>query len=403
MIGGPQGPKALLDSVLVATRNGDLAALRDLKQAFVSTEENVRKCVDEAGNTLTHLALGKDSATLQFVVDELKADVNATNLLGHSALHEAVRNNYLSCCELLLRRGANQSVSSATLSTPFHTAAACGSVECMKLLVDNSSNKTAAVNEADRNKCTALHKCAYDGDVRVTKWLIDNGAVVDAKDIHDTTPLIVATKMGREDVVSLLLENGANANQKDSHGNRCVHYCASRCLPKILRRLIGAEATVNVQNDEFNNPLHLAAMNQRADSFEWETLVIDLIRNGCDLRQENASGKIPEAYVGRSLKSLFTKDEVRRRQEADKLRERTVAEKKRADDEERLQLVIEARAAQQAKEQRLREEEERRHREAEERHRAEDDARQRVEEAAEQRRIEEEELRKAKAKAAKGK
>jgi hypothetical protein len=292
-------------------------------------------------------------------------------------------------------------VSSDTLSTPFHTAAACSSVECMELILKHSSNKVAAVNEADRNKSTALHKCAYDGDVGVARWLLSHGAVVDARDIHDTTPLLVETKMGRDDMVALLIAAGANVNQKDSHGNRCVHYCASRCLPKILQRLIAAEATVNVQNDEFNNPLHLAAMNQRADSYEWEDLVVELIRNGCDLRQENASAKIPESYIGRALKSLFTKDEVRRRQEVARVKDRAETEKKREDAEVRAQLVADARAAYAMQEQRLRDEDERRHREAEDRHRAEDDARQRIEEILEQRRIEEEEARRAKAKGAK--
>lgn len=402
-IGGPQGPKALLDSVLSAVQRGDVDTLRELKQAFLSIDENVRKCMDPSGNTIAHLALGKDVSTLRFVAEELKADINAVNLLGRTPLHEAVRSNFLSCCEYLLENKARDDVSSTTLSTPFHTAASCGSVECLELLLKFSEDPKMKVNEADKNKCTALHKCAYDGDVRVSQWLLQHGAIVDAKDVHDTTPLLVAVKMGREDIVDLLLKHNADPNQKDSHGNRAVHYCASRCLPKILKRLVKAGAQVTVQNDEFNNPLHLAAINQRADSNEWENLVVDLVRYGCDLKQENASAKVAEAYVGRSLKPLFTHDEVRRRQEAEVLRQREQAEKKQVDAETRAQLIAERRAQLLAKEQRLKEEEERKHREADDRHRAEDDARTRVEELLEAKRAEEEEAKRAKAKAAKGK
>jgi ankyrin repeat protein len=402
-IGGPQGPKALLDRVLAAVTLNDVATLRELKQPFLSIEENVAKCLDSSGNTLVHLSLGKDTATLKFVVEEFGADINVQNLFGRTPLHECVRNNFLTCCAYLLEQGADDSVSSSTLSTPFHTAAACGSLECLELLLKHSKNANQKVNEVDKNKCTALHKCAYDGDLRVTQWLLDHGASVDAKDHHETTPLLVAVKMGREDVVEMLLGKGADFNQRDGKGNRAVHYCASRCLPRILERLVKAGATVAVQNDEFNNPLHLAGLNQRADSNEWEQLVVDLVRYGCDLKQENAAGKIPEALVGRALKPLFSQDEVKRRQEIDAAKSRSQTEKQKSDQELRAQLIAERRAQLQAKELKVKEEEERRHREAEERNRAEDDARTRVEELLEQKRQEEEEAKRAKAKAAKGK
>lgn len=402
-IGGLQGPKALLDSVLSAVTRGDVHTLRDLKGPFLSIGENVEKCTDSSGNTIVHLALNKDPSTLAFVVEEYGADINVTNLLGRTPLHEAVRSNFSACCRYLLEHKADQMVSSTTLSTPFHTAASCGSVECLELLVQFSEDKKAKVNEADKNKCTALHKCAYDGDVRVSKWLLKNGAVVDAKDVHDTTPLLVAVKMGREDIVDLLIEHHADVNQKDSHNNRAVHYCASRCLPRILKKLVQSGASVAVQNEEFNNPLHLAAINQRGDSNEWENLVVDLVRFGCDLKQENASSKVPEAYVGRALKHLFTHDEVRRRQETDAARQKGIAEKKKSESDARAELIAEKRAQLAAKELKIKEEEERRHREAEDRHRAEEDARTRVEELLEAKRLEEEEARRAKAKAAKGK
>lgn len=402
-IGGSQGPKALLDSVLSAVERGDIHTLKELKGPFLSIPENVPKCTDTAGNSIVHMALGKDAGTLRFVVEELGADINATNLLGRTPLHEAVRNNFLSCCEFLLEMKADQMVSSTTLSTAFHTAAACGSVECLELLLRFSDNPKQKVNESDKNKCTALHKCAYDGDVRVSRWLLEHGASVDARDVHETTPLLVAVKMGREDIVKLLIHHGADVNQKDSHGNRSVHYCASRCLPKILKILVQNGAMVNVQNDEFNNPLHLAAIHQRSDSNEWENLVVDLVRCGCDLKQENASLKTPDAYVGRSLKYLFTQEEVKRREESELQKKRSVQEKQLSESEARAQLIAERRAQLLQKEQRSKEEEERKHREAEDRHRAEDDARSRVEELLEAKRHEEEEARRAKAKAAKGK
>ncbi|KEG15502.1 ankyrin repeat protein [Trypanosoma grayi] len=393
-LGGPQGPKDLLDAVREAVVKGDMDTLARLRRDFLSVAENVSKCVDETGNTLVHLSLGKDTTILAFTVKELAGNVNAPNFQGRTPLHEAVRNNYVECCEALLDYGADDTVQAATLSTPFHTAAACGSVECMEILLKRSPDPTAKVNELDRSKCSALHKSASDGDVRVCQWLVEHGAVVDQRDINDTTPLLMAVKMGKQEAAEYLIRQGACCDHHDVQGNRPVHFCAIRCDYKILKLLIDAKASVNVQNDEFNNPLHLAAIHQRPNSKEWEDLIALLLDAGCDPTVENASRKKPVDYVGRNLKKVFSREEadVRRQLKAQKQRE----------EEEEIQKMLELRCTwrnsvlnnlDKAKKTQ-KEEADRLHREAEERLRAEDDARILLEEAMERQRYQEEEKKK---------
>lgn len=317
VVGGPQGPKALLDNVRLAVVAGDLDTLQRLSHDFLAIDDNVAKCIDENGNSITHLAVGKDTRTLHYVINELRADVNATNFQGRTPLHEAVTGNHVGCCEVLLASGANDTVQSATLSTPFHTAAACGSVQCMEVLLRHSDDPAAKVNELDKSKSSALHKCAFDGDVRVSRWLVEHGAVVDACDSDGVTPLLVAVKMGQHAVTQYLLEQGANPNKKDRQGNTCVHFCAIRCDTTILQMLLKAGVNLCVQNEDYNNPLHVAAMHPRPDSKEWEDLIALLVHHGCSLTQDNASHKIPTDYVGRNLKRLFGKDEVSRRRAAE--------------------------------------------------------------------------------------
>ncbi|AAZ12019.1 Ankyrin repeats (3 copies), putative [Trypanosoma equiperdum] len=393
-IGGLQGSKDLLDAVRAAVVRGDLDALASLKGDFLVIKENIVKCVDGSGNTLVHLALGKNTTMLEFVVKELTGDVNAPNFQGRTPLHEAVRNNYVECCEALLDYGADVGAQSATLSTPFHTAAACGSVECMEVLLKRSDNPKNKVNELDRNKCSALHKSASDGDVRVSKWLVEHGAEVDQKDADDTTPLLMAVKMGKPDVAEYLIKQDANRDQADSHGNRPVHYCAIRCDYKILKILIDAGATVNVQNNDLNNPLHLAAIHQRPNSREWEDLIELLLDSGCDPAVENASRKKPADYVGRSFKKFFS-NEV-------SVERRRLEKKKMQEEEEEFKTMLEMRNTWRANivadlekvKRRQKEELDRLHRETEERHRAEDDARMLLEEAIERKRYQEEQRKK---------
>ncbi|KAL7696566.1 Ankyrin repeats (3 copies)/Ankyrin repeats (many copies)/Ankyrin repeat [Lotmaria passim] len=313
VIGGPQGPKALLDAVREAVRDGNLDALNRLSKDFLAINDNVTKCRDENGNTVVHLALDKNPATLEYVIQALHADVNVTNAQGRTPLHEAVTHNYVECCELLLEHGADDTIQSATQSTPFHTAAACGSVECMEVILHHSDTPAEKVNELDRQRSSALHKCAYDGDVRVCRWLVEHGAAIDVADSANATPLLVAVKMGQTAVVEYLLKQGADYNRQDQQGNSGLHFCAVRCDLPVAQLLLAARANPRLLNAELNSPLHIAAQNARPDSPAWEQLVGLLLVAGCDPLQLNASKKKPSDYVCRSLKRVFTKEAVEQR------------------------------------------------------------------------------------------
>lgn len=396
-IGGPQGPKALLDAVRAAVKAGNIDALNRMAKDFLSIDQNVDKCIDENGNSIVHLALDKRTETLQYVINELNGDVNATNFQGRTPLHEAVTENLVECCEMLLEHGADDAIQSATLSTPFHTAAACGSVECMEVLLRHSEAPEEKVNELDKNRSSALHKCAFDGDVRVSRWLVEHGAEVDARDNMGVTPLLVAVKMGQKDVTKYLLEQKADCNKADLQGNCGVHFCAIRCDPTILKMLLDAGANSQVQNVELNNPLHVAAQHQRPDSKEWEELIAVLLFAGCDPNQENVSRKKATDYVGRGLKKMFSLQEVKRLKEKEMelakemeqdmerlILQRTTWRKKV---EENVMKRLDMEAA----------EEERLLREREELQQQEDDARMAMEEQEEAKRFLEEEIRKKRA------
>lgn len=314
VLGGPQGPKSLLDAVRQAVREGNLDTLSRLSKEFLAVNDNVEKCRDENGNTILHLALDKNPTTLEYVIDTLHANINATNAQGRTPLHEAVTRDLVASCQLLLDNGADDTIQSTTQSTPFHTAAACGSVDCMEVILRHSDKPEVKVNELDRQRSSALHKCAFDGDVRVSRWLVDHGASIDVADATDATPLLIAVKMGQTEVVEFLLSKGADCNRQDRQGNSGLHYCAVRCDVGVARLLLAAGAKPRLVNEEFNSPLHIVAQHARPDSGVWEEMVGLLLMAGCDPQQVNASNKKPSDYVSRGLKKIFTKEDVERRQ-----------------------------------------------------------------------------------------
>lgn len=69
-------------------------------------------------------------------------------------------------------------------------------------------------NHMNWHRTTLLHDMAWEGDVRKAVLLLDHGADIDAVDDEfRSTPLGIAARWGRREVVKLLLDRGADRNR----------------------------------------------------------------------------------------------------------------------------------------------------------------------------------------------
>ena len=68
-------------------------------------------------------------------------------------------------------------------------------------------------------KPATLQTAVAQGDLTQTAALLDQGAVIDARDEAGRTPLMLAVTEGRLEIVRLLLARGANPNVADNTGN----------------------------------------------------------------------------------------------------------------------------------------------------------------------------------------
>ena len=87
--------------------------------------------------------------------------------------------------------------------------------------MSESLENTKDIDAVDENGWTALHRAAEKGDVYEVERLLGAGAVVDARSAaHSlfTTPLIIAIRYERFDVMRLLLDRGADIDACDGLG-----------------------------------------------------------------------------------------------------------------------------------------------------------------------------------------
>ena len=122
-------------------------------------------------------------------------------------------------------------------------AAAYGSLEAMKILLDAGAD----VNAANDFHATALLWCARDGNK--ARFLIDHGADVNAQSKQGRTPLMLASVHdGGSDIVALMLAKGADVKAKDSRGDTALSLAAEVGDLRIMRLLLAKGADLESRN-----------------------------------------------------------------------------------------------------------------------------------------------------------
>jgi ankyrin repeat protein len=149
-----------------------------------------------------------DLAAVRRLIAE-KADVNAAQGDGMTALHWAAERGDLSIATVLLRAKADvKVVTRIGKYTPLHVASRTGSAGIVVALLKSGSDP----NVLTETGATALHFAAASGSVESINALIDMKADVNARESQwGQTPLVFAAAADRGDVIRALLKRGADA------------------------------------------------------------------------------------------------------------------------------------------------------------------------------------------------
>ncbi|XP_022719951.1 uncharacterized protein LOC111277800 [Durio zibethinus] len=204
------------------------------------------------------------------------ANVDALTKDGNTALHLAVENRRKDCTRLLLANGAKPDVrNTRDGDTPLHVAAGSGDEKMVKLLLQKGANKDI------RNK---TGKIAYDvaaeyghmrlfdalklgdslclaarkGEVRTIQRLIENGAVINARDQHGWTALHRASFKGKIDAVRMLIDKGIDVDSKDEDGYTALHCAVESGHTEVVELLIKKGADVEARTNKGVTALQIA-------------------------------------------------------------------------------------------------------------------------------------------------
>jgi ankyrin repeat protein len=169
-----------------------------------------------ARSDVADAAMRGDRAAIQKLLAQ-KADVNAPQADGATALHWAVFHGDKELVQQLVRAGANVGAANREGATPLWLASVLGDASILSALIEGGAD----VNEKLPLGRTPLMIAARTGKVDAMKILLDHGADPNAKDtLRGTTPLMWAADEGHADAIKLLIDRGADFKARSAPAER---------------------------------------------------------------------------------------------------------------------------------------------------------------------------------------
>ena len=211
----------------------------------------------------------------------------------------ALAGRHFQIVEFLRQNGADVNVCHDDGETPFYSAASCGDLEIVQILLDykvdakghRSYGITPMHGVAIGAFFTRTRFTPHNGPrllPDVARLLLKHGADVNARIDNGWTPLYTAVSYGTVDVARVLLEHGANVGAEDDRGRTPMHYAVEyKRAAKVVPVLLEHGANVDAKDNIGKTPLHLAAQYNMLE-------VMDvLLEHGADIGAEDNEGRTP--------------------------------------------------------------------------------------------------------------
>jgi ankyrin repeat protein len=194
-----------------------------------------------------------------------KADVNATQADGATALHWAVYGEDAETTALLIRAGANVNVRNNYGVSPLSLAAKQANPNILGQLMKAGADPNDKLNYINADETPLMH-AARAGNVDAVNMLLLAGAQVNAREgWNGQSPLHWAAAEGHGAVVEALIAGGADIRHRSNAGTTPFLFAVRKGDVRSVKAFLDAGSDVNEKRVDLATPLLVAIINGHED------------------------------------------------------------------------------------------------------------------------------------------
>ena len=235
--------------------NNNIAEILNLTAWVNSTprQDQDNKSIKEIikKNNELNALLQKNMELIQLLISK-GADINHKTNSGTTALHFATQKKNTALVKFLVDNGANINLPDADGYTVLHYAVHQKNTALVKFLV----GKGADINIRSKKNQSAIYLAALNDQMDVVLFLLEKGAEIDQKSAYMLLP--AAAKDGNLALTKSLLEQNLNVNHKNANGNTALHNAAAAGKLEMVKFLVSRGANIKIRNNYGETPLDIA-------------------------------------------------------------------------------------------------------------------------------------------------
>ena len=207
------------------------------------------------GFTALHWAAQRDNLEIANLLITAGAKPDAVSRYKITPLALACTNGSAALIERLLKAGVDANSTSEEGQTALMTASLTGNADAVKMLLSHGAN----VNLVEpRQGQTALMWAASEGRTAATAMLVEFGAEVKSKSKGGFTPFLFAVRNGHIETAKVLLDHGANINDVAPDGTSALNMAVVNAYFELASVLVTRGADPNAP-DPRGSALHTIA------------------------------------------------------------------------------------------------------------------------------------------------
>ena len=286
----------VLNSLVIKAADGagntplHLAAEWQLDQvvSFIVDKGGSLNAKNANGETPLFSAVKADSAiTVRSMLSasaDRRADINARDFLGNTALHACIRWSAVNAARALIdydaRFNAKKLINARNLAgkSPLHEASRAGSVEFIRTLVLSGAD----VNSIDETGKTALTDAIQMNQTDAVKELLERKASPVMQDMYGRNAFHEAVEYSSVELITLLRSAGGSPMARDSFGKTPLSL-SFRKSPETVLAVLGNDT--NLVDSDGNTPLHIAVSEHGSAE-----MLSSLISGGYPVNNRNRTG-----------------------------------------------------------------------------------------------------------------